>query len=269
MRFAHITPIPLLNAVLSDDNTFHLCISDLVLDNPVYTAFYRNRKARGDYIIMDSPAFETGLPADLKDTLHAEGLLQPHEVVLPDDLTSADNTIKLSTDTRNALLRAGYNGMFMAVPHGRTLEEYINCTKELLEGCSSPLRGMPVIGIQEEIPELYGISRNEMMQRLRLEYAQHSTRHVQFHLLGIGEKLEELTDPDVRCLARSSDTAKFVVYGLNGISVSPWSASQTLPAYPGRDSVGGRTGYFHYRTDSAVAITTARLNATNWNEFEV
>jgi hypothetical protein len=274
-KFAHIVPIPLLDQVLTDKNRTHLCISDLVLSDPGYARYYRNkRRDEGHFVIMDSPAFETGEPVDLQDTLHAERILEPSEVVLPDDLSDGQHTVQISHNARNALVRSGFMGSFMVVPHGDNLDEYIDVARRLLNACDSPFRGSPVLGIQEEIPELYGISRNELMRRMSDTFNR-AGRHIQFHLLGIGEHLEELTDTKP-CPARSSDTSKFVVYGLNGYRLTPPSELTNLtgtekhwPKYPGRDSCGGRTGYFYFTPEHDLdhaAITTARTNVANWHE---
>jgi hypothetical protein len=258
LRIAHITPIPLLEEVIGKQCTLHLCLSDLVLEVPGYSAFYRRRRRKGDYVILDSPVFETGIAADMQDTVHAWRILEPDEIVLPDDITSGADTIKASQATRDELLRCGYTGRFMVVPHGDTLEHFMDVAFVLRHTCTSTMSTTPVIGLQEEIPELYGITRNEMMARL-------SPLKAPFHFLGIRKDLSELTDTRFPCIARSCDASAWVVWGLNGYRITPGDPVQP---YPGRESVGGRQGYFWYNGAGVNEIATARLNTAAWASIE-
>jgi hypothetical protein len=259
MRIAHITPIPLLHDILGRECDLHLCLSNLVNADPAYASFYRRRHRKGDYIILDSPVFETGITASTESTLRAWRILEPDEIVLPDDLLSADNTIRLSQATCNTLIRYGYTGRFMVVPHANTLDEFLIVAAVLRHTCTSALGLAPIIGLQEEIPELYGITRNQVMYQLR-----HLKTH--FHLLGIRKDLSELTDTEYPCLARSCDASAWVVWGLNGYRITPGDPVQP---YPGRESLGGRQEYFHYVGAAASEIATARANTTAWASYDV
>jgi hypothetical protein len=253
VKYAHITPIPLLDRVLGGmvGADFHLVVSSEILESAEYLDFYRGRLRQGEFVILDSPAFETQMQTDLQDTLHAVHLLHPSEVVLPDDMNSASNTLTGSSKAVDALSESGYTGRFMAVPHGETLETFTKCAEDLLQLDNAD---RITLGLQEEIPELFGISRQEMVEHLNGITGEILT----FHLLGVDEALEDQYTTGVR----SCDTAKFVVWGLNGRIVEP--GSPTVPAYPGRKTVGGRTGYFHYNTDDLIAIECAKMNVWKW-----
>jgi hypothetical protein len=255
VKYAHITPIPLLDSILGPmvGADFHLVVSNEIITTPAYLNFYQRRLRQGDFVILDSPAFETGGIADLEDTLHATMMLRPSEVVLPDDMNSAEKTVAGTKDAMNLLDEVGYSGRYMMVPHGETIEEFIECTYELL---SLGAGERTTIGLQEEIPELFRINRAQMIQRLN-----HQTGAVlTYHLLGIDEGLEDQFTTG----ARSCDTAKFVVWGLNGKMVTKGLPSHLTPEYPGRKTVGGRTGYFHYTTRDQMAIECARHNVRVW-----
>ena len=232
---------------------FHLVVSDLILESPKYLRFYRGRLRQGDFVILDSPAFETGQQTDLQDTVHAVQLLRPSEVVLPDDINSAENTVDVAEDAIAALVDIGYTGRVMMVPHGSSLSEFAKCFDDLLD---LYLHKRITIGLQEEIPELFGMSRQEMIHYLNQRYGSPLT----YHLLGVDEKLEDQHVVD----ARSCDTAKFVVWGLNGWKIDP--GQESLPEYPGRKSVGGRTGYFQFDTAERELIECAQYNVRVWRE---
>jgi len=232
-KIANITPIPMLDEVLTEKDNFHLVLTNLILSDQKYLDFYRNRIAQGDYVILDVPAFETSQPTSTTSVDAAAAMLMPSEVVLPDDITSAKNTIALAHQCKTLLERASYPGKTMGVPHGTDYREYIDCAVELVEDV-----GVNVLGIVEEIPELYGYDRLPMVQKLAARLPE-----TEFHLLGIDDELKNFHVPD-HIPVRSIDTAKFVVYGLNKIDV--WPNHKHTPAYPGRKTVGGRAGYFFH-----------------------
>jgi hypothetical protein len=255
VEFAHITPISLLQRVLTPEDTFHLVISDLIRTDERYRSYYQHRRRQGDFVVLDSPAFETGKPTSVTDTIAAVRHLRPSEVVLPDDLTSADETVRLAYATTAALKMEDYKGRFMVVPHGDTFEEYLECAEELIH-IGTPQR--TTVGVVEEITELFKIPRATAIGAL----AGPRFQRVPIHLLGVSEDLHDVSTQWGRYTVRSCDTAKFVVWGLNKVQVHP--DKLPAPPYPVRSSVGGRTEYFHYRTDDQVALETVRLNIRNW-----
>ena len=151
MKLAHITPTPLLDKILTSKDRFHLVLSSVLAVDSAYFEFYSRRLAAGDYVIMDSPAFE--LRGDVDWALHLRMVekFNPSEVVLPDNVDSAKETVDLSSFGAQMLRRQQYQGKLMAVPHGKDLAEYRWCASKLLE-----IPEVQVLGIQEEIPELFG-----------------------------------------------------------------------------------------------------------------
>lgn len=245
-KIAHLTPVPMLRKVLTEKETFHLTLTNLVLNDDVYLEFYQKRIAQGDYVVMDTPAFETSEPTSIGAVETAAARLNPSEVVLPDDVGSGSNTVLLAKRTKEKLALASYSGKTMAVPHGRDIREYLTCAIELVEEI-----GVDVLGVVEEIPELFGHSRLEVVQKIHNRLPE-----AQFHLLGVDEELLDFWVPD-HLPVRSIDTAKFVVYGLNGIRLDP---EKKPPTYPGRKTVGGRAGYFYHNINDKETIETIRHN---------
>jgi hypothetical protein len=266
LKIAHILPVTLLDELVTEDDKFHLCLSNLVLANDEYRDFYKMRIALGDYVIVDTPAFETGQPASPEDVIIAAAHINPSEVILPDAYKNASLTVELSLKTARRLRAEGYQGKLMFVPHGRDAKEYIDCAREL----TMALRDNFVIGVIEEIPELYGVSRRRLIRELNRQVPG------PFHLLGADNELRDLTDFDhSRYNVRSCDTSKLVVWGLNGIHIDPADVGTPTALgtpYPGRDSVGGRDKFFTYQLpeDEDVAeslLSYVRKNIENWREI--
>src|SRR5690606_35405607 len=141
------------------------------------------------------------------------------------------------------------------VPHGNTLDEYLACAAAL--AMVGPK--ITTLCVIEEIEELFGISRIATAKELyRLVGADR-----QIHMSGVSEDLAELRSPWVKTHVRSLDTAKFVVWGLNGDEITDWGDA---PQYPGRKRFGGRWGYFNYETDDTNAIASARFNVAHVTE---
>jgi hypothetical protein len=263
VHVGHITPVPLLEKVGLHEKPFHLLISSLVLEDESYRTYYRNlQENHRAWITMDSPVFETGEPVTPEQTLEAVmAFNMPNEVVLPDDLESGAHTVQLSAETVELLRRNGYRGSHIAVPHGDTIEEYLDIASQLWDiGGPRAVQRRCTLGIQEEIPELFGMSRKEFV----VQHLQEALPGVSVHLLGVSETLEE-RDPLYQGYVRSVDTAKFVVWGLNQVYVDPFPTG-TSPDYPGRKSVGGRTEYFQYDTTDFQVLSAVRWNVSEWGE---
>jgi hypothetical protein len=254
-NLCHITPIPLLEQVLTDADKHHLVISNLIVSNTTYRQFYRKRRDHGDFIILDTPAFEEVEP-DLDEHLEAVRLLQPNEIVIPDDMGSAEHTIELAKEFIWALAdaqSASYHPQLMAVPHGDTYDEYIGCAHLL-----GLLDGVTTLGIQEEVEELYSRPRFTVAEHIK------EITGKDIHLLGVTEHYQELMALQVQDVIRTCDSAKWVVWGLNGLVTDPMYPA---PPYPGRKSVGGRMGYFDYDDVNEQQLETAKFNIELWREY--
>lgn len=257
MKICNIVPIPHLEDLIDRKERFHLVVADMILESDKYTAFYRERIREGDHVIMDSMAFEVPQGTSLIDMAEAAKKLGPTEIVLPDDMEDAAHTIEMAIRAEQKFRFLGFRCSFMAVPHGKTLDEYLRTALVL-----SRIPHVNTLGIQEEVEELYSMSRYEVCARV------HQATGKQLHMLGATESLSEWRDDALRRLVRSCDTAKLVVYGLAGHLVKP--ETKKMPKYPGRKKFGGRVGYFNYQqpvTDEDNQLRTAADNIVAWREF--
>jgi hypothetical protein len=190
-------------------------------------------------------------------------VLNPNEVVLPDTFQNPPDTLDKSKHAMRVLERGGYPGQYMVVPHGTDLEEYLTCAKQLADLGTE----VKTIGVIEEVQQILGPPREDVIAMVKDVLPDHD-----IHMLGVTEGLTELMDPWVQQNVRSCDTAKFVVWGLNGITVVPKPESTAVastwpPPYPGRKSLGGRVGYFDHKNASTEAIKITQRNITAWKEY--
>lgn len=250
MKLCHITPIPLLDDCLDERQTTHLVVAELIATDIQYAGWYTDALRRGDFVILDSAAFELG-KANPELMVRTALDFNPSEVVLPDDMSSYQRTIEMSSEAAASLIAGGYTGQMMAVPHGTNLEEYLYCAAELML-----IPGVTTLGIQEEVEDLFSIKRSSLARTLRQEYDS------EIHFLGFLDDLSDIKDPIAQEVVRTADSAKLVVWGLNGTAVFPDS---TVPEYPGRASVGGRMDYFDYAVSREIHVVRWNINA--WDHF--
>jgi len=253
----------MLEDLIDEQETYHLVVTEQVLDNLPYRRFYQDRVARGDFVILDSDAFEKAEGSTTEAQVAAMLLLRPTEVVLPDTSSrhgtepTGDEAFSTAQAAHYAYtaIQAELNWMrtpqFMAVAHGRTWEEYMECAVRLEE-----LQNVVCIGVFEEVPELFGISRAEAVQYL----SNVLNAETDIHLLGMSEDMLDLQDPFVQQRCRGVDAGKLVCWGLYGSRVT----TKSVPKYPGRPK-----GYFEIprHSNSLGEVDLARDNISYWREL--
>jgi hypothetical protein len=262
VRICNIAPIQYLSELISSQETHHLVVADKLLESEEYLQFYRQRLQRGDFVIMDSMAFENPYGTPVSVMVDAARRLQPSEIVLPDDMESGERTVQMA---RRAMAEFRFLGIhrprFQAVPHGKTLDQYLKVAYSLAR-----IPHVTTIGIQEEVEEDFGVARVEVVKRVK------AVTNKQIHLLGVTESLNEWRDEELRWLVRTCDTSKLVVYGFGGVRIDPHLVE--VPVYPGRTHFGGREGYFNYKFGESFVddvgwdpILLAKYNIDTWRDF--
>jgi len=250
MKIAHISPTAYLDVTLGETD-FQLALADQIVSNDEYRKFYQMCRARGDFVMMDVPAFE-GEDIDAETLLEAISLLSPNEVSLPDAYTTRDarKTVEQAEDASDIIRRETGMNSFVAYPRGQTLNDYRRCAWLLAQ-----VEGVKTLAVVEEIEEWFGISRAELSYELRTQTG------LDIHYAGVQDDLADLADDVIGI--RSADTAKFVVWGLNGYRVG---YPPHVP-YPGRKSLGGRQEYFDYKDAKLNEIRDAIYNVMKWREI--
>jgi hypothetical protein len=252
VKVFHIPPGYHAHQLISPEVKGHLIVSNVFLNHQQYQEFYLLRAHADDWITVDSAAFEAqNTPAE--DQLKVALTVNADEVILLDRYKDASGTVASSTNSYHILQDGGFTGGFMAVPQGKTFNEWLWCARQL-----ATLSRVVCFGVIEEIQELYDIPRHIAVATLKTLYPERD-----IHLLGISENLDELFNPTMLEQVRSCDTAKFIVWGLNGMEIQPRRILDhpgACPPYPGRKTVGGRMGYFDYEGADSNAVRTVRRN---------
>jgi len=204
MKFCFITSIPHLYdfAVKSD---WHLILVHLFESDLEYEWFYRKRKDRGDYIILDNSFYELGESVSMKRILDIVKTFSPNEVVAPETENLVEYK-KILRTFKQKLLDLSFLGKVHAVVKGSSLEEYLKCYEMLAENRNVDVLGIPV-----------GMSRvcrrteffNELVKKNMLCGKEH-------HLLGL-EFPEELKE--LKQYVRSCDSSLPFWMGVWGIKI--------------------------------------------------
>jgi len=257
VKIANISPFPIMDEVIDEDEDYHLVLADLLLKHREYLDFYKDRKKRGDFVIMDNMAFEKPEGTKLDVLLEACELLGPDEVVLIDKRFDFMGTYESSVRSMEALQREGYDGQMMAVPQGRNWAEYVKCALAL-----AGLEGVTTIGIIEETEQWSPLGRGEVAQNLYRKLTAHGCS-LEYHFLGMTETMTDLLHPWAKSYLRGVDSAKLIVWGLYGHNITPQKVgTERIPLYPGRPE-----DYFHVKYSDSVARETIRSNIAAWRHY--
>lgn len=250
MQVAHITPTPMLPEVIGLLETYHLCLTDLVLRDEAYTDFYRRRvEMGGNYVILDNDAFENRSRVPVLDRLIAAAqLLRPSEVILPDVIGgSAAENVQLAKEGARALRKYPHlrNTNFMAVPQGRTVEEFLACADGMAQ-----IDDVSTFGIGYGATKHLKTPRGRLLKLIALKYPHH-----RYHLLGCYPDMSDFDDPEVNKIARGLDTCKFVRYGLSLLTPT----KENPVPYPGRGA-----DYFQRQIESPTQLECVSENIVYW-----
>ena len=154
MKLCIIAPISHLH-LASYGSGIHMALTHLALKSDEYVKAYQRFKNKGEYLILDNSAFEMeqqGKGLDPEPVLKAAKRIGVDEVIATDVLLDGDATV---ASTREFIKQ--YNNFFseeirlgrpvpkiMAVPQGKTVEEWIDCYMRLIA-----LEGVNVLGFSK------------------------------------------------------------------------------------------------------------------------
>lgn len=191
MKVATILPTPLLGAMPKND--YHMCLFQVVKDNPVYANYYKSL-AMNKFTIMDNGAAE-GVNPTPEELIEVYPLVEPNEIVLPDIVGDTTETLKRTYYAYDYYVDRDLHRkyQFMAVPQGQTFADWKQCLWEMLL-----LTEVTTIGVSKFVSKLFA---DEMGQgaNVRLEcvheillQAGELQREVQIHLLGCWDNPAEV-----------------------------------------------------------------------------
>jgi hypothetical protein len=235
----------------------HLVLSHLLTDQR-YREYYMQRKAEGDFIILDNSAHENGIGEGAGKLLLQALSLMPDELVVPDALENYEQTVEFADNA----LRSWYGSAgrlrglpirLMYVPQGRNVNEWAQCLVELMElhDSSSVSWGVPplcTIGISKDYAHWPGglAALLDLVQPIVLEGHE-------VHLLGSGHDYWTAADLGKRYAIRSVDTAKPFVWAYHGVGMNLHAPHYVFKDPPPRPPL-----YFYTRFDD---LNLAKYNA--------
>jgi hypothetical protein len=224
MKICHIVPVNYVR-MCTQNSTMHLLIAPEVLKNKQYEEVYREKSFRNDFIIMDNGAFEYGNAFPLDDVIKATELVWAKELVLPDCYLDGAITIQRVKEALNELSNNTSSIIqslsLMAVPQGKTIDEYEKCFLELLQMNEVDTIGFSYGAINEAF-RAWGIPKS----LLRIAVISYLNKHFnfskynkQFHCLGIGGHPIEIKYLKRFEFIRSADSSKAFICALNDIDI--------------------------------------------------
>ncbi len=171
---------------------YHLLLAhDVVAQKELYREIF-NDVSQSMYIIMDNSVIELGEPAAPEVIEEAHSIVPTTVTVLPDYIGECKRTIESCTMTAMKWSQRGL-GPFMAVPQGKTLNEFIDCAAALKD-----LPGVEAWGVPRHATAKLG-SRHALTYQVIIAAPVKTV-----HLLGFSDNLKD----DISC-ARA--------HGVNGI----------------------------------------------------
>lgn len=126
-------PISLLEECAAQ-GTYHMALSHLILESEEYRDFYLRMSERGDFVSVDNGVVEEGEALPIQKVLEAAHAVRAKEVVLPDVLYDGAASYRAIWHALDYLktYRCIRDFQWMAVPHGKTFREWLDCYLTLL-----------------------------------------------------------------------------------------------------------------------------------------
>lgn len=244
MKAAFIPPISALDRF--GNGGFHLLLSHL-METKHYREHYKRERKNGAYLVLDNSAHEHKVGTDPDTLMLQAAMLNAQEVVVPDALDNADDTIERALQAHEAWHEGPYGAAhdlapaLMYVPQGATYEDWQFCLANLVRihlfsAKRYHLRRDFVIGISKDY-EVWdgGLMRllDEDVLPLRLDLFQQGIK-MNVHMLGWGRDLWALEDIAAKHKwIRSTDSAKPFVYALDYWNLGSYLEREP-PPYPKR-----------------------------------
>ena len=180
MQVATILPTHYLSLI--KDKPYHMALAHLVGVDKTYTEFYMRMATEGKFVNLDNGVIETGVPMSIERIVAKANLIGAHELILPDTLDEAEITLDAACEAI-PYAREHFKGKLMGVPQGKTMEEWIECAKLMLE------MDIDTIGIPKRLVK--NCERDARLAALHL--LGWSLRGRDVHLLGCQETPIECT----------------------------------------------------------------------------
>lgn len=191
MKFCSITPLN--NCDLMYENDYVMLLAHLSKNSEKYASYARNNN---NYKIMDNSIIELGSAFNMQDLINEAIKCDVDEIILPDEFTEGEETVKRVKESIKWLKENNYLGKFklMAVCHGKNMDEFFNCFCRL-----NDIPEIDVIGIPKVVSQW-------MLSRVKMAECFATLTNKQIHLLGCYYSLNEIKELSKDTKIRSMDT---------------------------------------------------------------
>lgn len=216
MKAATIVPQPYLHLIANED--YYMALAHLIgkAGFESYTEFHKEvGHDPNKFLVLDTGLIE-GDPRPIEELVEKAAYLKADEMVLPDVFMDKDETLRESHEALMYVQSVYPTVRMMAVPQGRSLEEWIECAREIL---TWPVH---TIGVPKVLTKLAGRDGRIMA----LEAIQEHLGDKEVHMLGCWESPLELKliENQVRDgklkPVRGVDSAIAYVYARAGLRIS-------------------------------------------------
>jgi len=186
-----------------------------------YLEYYRGRN---ELKILDNGLFENEVAESPMEIITKAFLVKADVVIAPDVLYDGEATIKAAKQFIKEVRLFQYSTRplnIMAVPQGRSPEEYLYCYNELVNDPNIDMIGLSILSLPESFREYTGGTFIHTNRIVGINYLQsQGVFHPQkwHHLLGLGDRPDELAMYRHIDNIKSNDTSSPVFHGLQGMS---------------------------------------------------
>jgi hypothetical protein len=214
LRVATILPIPMMHLAKRDD--YHMCLAHLVESSHTYREFFRVQAGRGAFVLMDNGVVETGESLPFTRLLSLARGIRATQMTLPDRIYDSAATLRMHKDaveTSRSTDRGWCEASYMAIPQGRTLNEWVDCATRMVDRADD--WGLRAIGITKF---LEGMIRRRSDAILRVPGLIESDLDI--HLLGtLGDDPSEIywTSAEVPDRIRGVDSGAAAIWTQAGM----------------------------------------------------
>lgn len=213
MKYSAIAPIANLNE--TKGNAIHMALTHLC-KIPEYAEFMRSEHEEGKFIMLDNSLIELGRAVTTEELLEAAELVCADEIIIPDSYKNAKETVERATKAMKEIKKSGYKNCVMAVAHGKTLDEWAWCAKQLIA------LNIDTLGIPKVMCEVLGRQGRMMcIRKLKRMFMSGEIKYIPtLHLLGIWDDALEVGEIERRgeLKVRSVDSVlayKFASFGMH------------------------------------------------------